>query len=55
MTTGNYVPRLLPHHHLPKVCVAVTGTDPVDMMAKAEARLGREPDLALPHGGVRRV
>ena len=37
MTTGNYVPRLLPHHHLPKVCVAVTGTDPVDMMAKAEA------------------
>src|SRR5436309_5164837 len=37
MTTGNYVPRLLPHHHLPKVCVAVTGTDPVEMMAKAEA------------------
>src|SRR5919201_1769619 len=36
MTTSNYIPRLLPHH-LPKVCVAVTGTDPVDMMAKAEA------------------
>jgi 3-dehydroquinate dehydratase / shikimate dehydrogenase len=36
MTPVNYVPRLLPHH-LPKVCVAVTGTDAVDMMAKAEA------------------
>src|SRR3984957_13322834 len=41
---NSYLPRLLPLR-LPRVCVAVTATDPAELIAKAEALVRDNPFL----------
>ena len=41
---NNHLPRLLPLR-LPRVCVALTATDPADLIAKAEALVRDNPFL----------
>src|SRR3954462_4816154 len=44
MASPTYTPRLLPAR-LPRVCVAITGSDPVEMIDKAEAVVRENPFL----------